>query len=126
MVYRLPVAISYLRVRQGISGQSSIQLVAIVPAFLLLALVAGQLVVTAYALWSAGIAARAGARAEHVGGAADDVALRALPVSLRRGATVQEDGSGVMVRVRAPSIVPGLPAITLATRTALDPEAGDR
>ena len=126
MVDQLPVGISHLRGGQGTSGQSSIQLVAIIPAFLLLALVSGQLVVTAHALWSAGIAARAGARAEHVGGAADDVALRALPRSLRRGATVQEDGSGVMVRVRAPSIVPGLPAISLATRTALDPEAGNR
>ena len=48
---------------------------------LLLALLAlvGQLAVAGYALWAAGDAARAGARAAHVGGDAQRAALSALP-----------------------------------------------
>lgn len=97
------------------------QLVAIVPALLVAVLVAGQLVVLGYTVWSAGIAARAGARAAHVGDRARDVALRALPDALRRGASVSERARGVRVRLQAPSIVPGLPRVPVTAGTALDP-----
>ncbi len=49
-------------------GTASVELVAVVPLLLLAALVAAQIGLAGQALWSAGIAARAGARAALVGG----------------------------------------------------------
>jgi hypothetical protein len=101
-------------------GQSSVELVAIVPALLLGVAIAAQLGLVGYALWSAGAAARAGARAAHVGGDAAAAARSALPTQLQKGAKVTE-GDAVGVRVRVPAIVPGLPRIPLEARAAFDP-----
>ena len=102
------------------SGQSSVELVAIVPALLLGVAIAAQLGLVGHALWSAGAAARAGARAAHVGGDAAAAARSALPTHLRKGARVR-DKEDVEVRVRVPAIVPGVPRIPLEARAALDP-----
>ena len=99
-------------------GQVSVELVAVLPALLLAILVAIELTLAGYALWSAGGAARAGARAAYVGGDARDAALSALPDPLREGAEISER-DGVAVSVRAPSIVPGLPRIPLDARASL-------
>ncbi len=93
-----------------------------IPALLLAVLVAAQLGLVGWALWSAGSAARAGARASHVGGDAETAARSALPDRLRKGARVSE-GDGVEVRVRIPTLVPGAPRIPIEARAALDPEA---
>ena len=103
-------------------GQASAELVAIIPALLLAVLVAAQLGLVGHALWSAGIAARAGARAAHVGGNPGAAARSALPAHLRKGARVG-DGDEVEVRVRVPTLVPGAPRIPLEARAALG--AGD-
>jgi Flp pilus assembly protein TadG len=108
-----------MRIDSG-SGQSSVELVAIIPALLLGVAIAAQFGLVGHALWSAGAAARAGARAAHVGGDAEAAARSALPSQLRRGATVK-DTDDVEVRVRVPAIVPGLPRIPLEARAALDP-----
>ncbi len=93
-----------------------------VPFLLLAVLVAAQIALAGQALWSAGVAARAGARAALVGGEATAAARRALPPSLRNGAEV--DGSGeVSVRVQVPRLLPGLPRVMVGARAALD--AGD-
>jgi hypothetical protein len=105
-------------------GQASAELVAVIPALLLAVLVAAQLGLVGWALWSAGSAARAGARAAHVGGDAEAVARSALPTHLRKGVRVSDE-DGVEVRVRVPALVPGAPRIPLEARTALDPEASD-
>jgi hypothetical protein len=105
-------------------GQASAELVAVIPALLLAVLVAAQFGVVGWALWSAGTAARAGARAAHVDGDAEAAARGALPVQLRRGARVSDD-DGVGVRVEVPTLVPGLPRIPLEARAALDPDPGD-
>ena len=55
----------------GDKGQASVELVAAIPALVLVALMAAQLALAGYALWSAGVAARAGARAAYVGGNAE-------------------------------------------------------
>lgn len=104
-------------------GQASAELVAIVPALLIAVLIAAQIGVVGWALWSAGSAARAGARASHVGGDAEKAARSALPGRLRRGARVTDEGQ-VRVRVRIPSLLPGLPRVPLEARAGLDPEAG--
>jgi hypothetical protein len=100
------------------SGQASIELVAAIPVLLVMTLVVAQLAVAGYALWSAGAAARAGARAAYVGGDAAAVAMRSLPDPLRRAATV-DDRHGVSVRVRAPSLLPGIPSVPVTARSGL-------
>jgi hypothetical protein len=107
-------AASSLR-REG--GTASIELVAVVPFLLLAVLVAAQIGLAGQALWSAGVAARAGARAALVGGDAASAARAALPGSMRTEAEV-DDGDAVTVRVIVPRLLPGMP------RIAVDAEAG--
>ncbi|HEU4737010.1 MAG TPA: hypothetical protein VFS48_08310 [Solirubrobacterales bacterium] len=99
-------------------GTASVELVAAVPFLLLAVLVAAQLVLVGQALWSAGVAARAGARAALVGGDATAAARRALPPSLRRGARVSDEGR-VAVRVSIPRLLPALPHLTIAAESGL-------
>ena len=72
----------------GERGTASVELVAVVPFLLLAVLAAVQIALAGQALWSASVAARAGARAALVGGDATAAARRALPPSLRDGAEV--------------------------------------
>lgn len=111
---------------RGDTGQASVELLAVVPALLIVVLLVAQFAVAGYALWSAAAAARAGARAGYVGGDAEDAARQSLPEALRDGATVS-DRDGVYVRVRAPSLVPGFPAVPVTARSDLgtgDEEGG--
>ncbi len=100
-------------------GTASVELVAVVPFLLLAILVAAQLALAGQALWSAGVAARAGARAALVGGDATVAARRALPPSLRRGAQVSDAG-GVTVKVAIPRLLPALPRLTVGSESGLD------
>lgn len=104
-------------------GQASAELVAVVPIVLLAALAMAQLVVAGWALVSAGEAARAGARAVHVGGEAAPAARKALPLLLEP-ASVTESAGQVEVEVRAPALIPGMSGIPISATTALDPEEG--
>lgn len=110
-------------VRHGEEGTASVELVAVVPFLLLAVLVAAQVALAGQALWSAGVAARAGARAALVGGDAEAVARRALPASMREGARVEEDGD-VSVRVRVPTLLPALPGVMVGARAALEGSDG--
>ena len=103
--------------REG--GTASVELVAVVPFLLLAVLVAAQIGLAGQALWSAGVAARAGARAALVGGDSTTAARRALPPSMRAGAEVS-DGSVVSVRVDVPRLLPGLPSLTVGAKAALE------
>lgn len=77
-----------------------------VPLVLLAAAVAWQLVLTGHTLWLCANAARAGARAELVGGSAEQAARSALPRSLERDLSVRtRDGGGVRVSLRLPLLV---------------------
>lgn len=107
--------------REG--GTASVEMVAVVPFLLLAVLVAAQIGLAGQALWSAGIAARAGARAALVGGDATAVARRALPDSMRDGADVS-DGDAVSVRVAIPRLLPALPELTVGAKAALEPGDG--
>ncbi len=104
-------------------GTASVELIAVVPFLLLAVLVAAQLALAGQALWSAGVAARAGARAALVGASAGAAARRALPPALRAGARVSDRGA-VSVRVPIPRLIPGLPRLTVGARTALGPGGG--
>ncbi|HEU4944369.1 MAG TPA: hypothetical protein VFT10_04330 [Solirubrobacterales bacterium] len=100
-------------------GTASVELIAVVPFLLLAILVAGQIALAGHALWSAGIAARAAARASIVGEDAKAAARRALPPSLRDGAEVTE-ADGVSVRIRIPRLLPAMPPLTVGARTQLE------
>ena len=102
----------------GGSGQASVEFVAVLPALAVCLILAGQAVAAGWALWSAGVAARAGARAERVGGDPETVARRTLPGPLRTGAVIRSD-DGVRVRVRVPSLVPGVELPAVAASSAL-------
>lgn len=107
---------------RGEDGTASVELVAVVPLLLLAVLVAAQIAVAGQALWSAGVAARAGARAALVGRDADAAARRALPESMRGEAKVEED-EAVSVRVSVPRLLPALPRLMVGARASL--EGGD-
>jgi len=102
-------------------GTASVELIAVVPFLLLALVVAAQIALLGQALWSAGVAARAGARAAAVGASATAAAKRTLPSSLRAEAEVENDG-GVSVRVPVPLLLPGIPPLTVGTRSNLDGE----
>jgi hypothetical protein len=88
------------------SGQASVEAVAVVPAAILAALVAWQLVLAGHTLWLCAGAARAAARADVVGLSPRRAARSALPSSLERGLSVERaDGGGVRVELRVPILV---------------------
>ena len=91
------------------------------PFLLLAILVAAQLAMAGQSLWSAGLAARAGARAALVGGSAEAAARAALPPALRSGARVAAGGRGVAVEVPLPRLLPGLPPVGVGAKTRLGP-----
>jgi hypothetical protein len=107
----------------GEEGTASVELVAVVPFLLLAVLVAAQIALAGQALWSASVAARAGARAAAVGGDAVAAARSALPPSMRGGAKV-EDEEGVSVRVEVPRLIPSLPSVRVGATSALEPSGG--
>jgi len=107
----------------GEEGTASVELVAVVPFLLLALLVAAQIALAGQALWSASVAARAGARATLVGRDASAAARSALPPSLREEARVEE-GEGVSVQVVVPRLVPSLPVVRVGARSGLE-EGGD-
>ena len=98
-------------------GQASVEFVALLPVLAAFLALAAQTAVIGWALWAAGNAARAGSRAQEVGGDARAAARRALPGALRSGATVL-DRDGVRVRVRVPALVPGvgLPPVSASSK----------
>jgi hypothetical protein len=103
-------------------GQASAELVAVVPLLVLAVVAAAQFAAAGWALWSAGNAARAGARAAHVGDDAERVARHALPGPLRERAEITDDDE-LRVEVRAPGLVPGIPAVRVSAASSLDPLA---
>jgi len=103
---------------KGDDGTASVELVAVVPFLLLVVLAVAQVVLAGQALWSAGVAARAGARAALVGGDTAAVARRALPPPLRAGAKVAEQGE-VTVRVLVPRLFPAMPEVRVGASAAL-------
>lgn len=106
----------------GEEGTASIELVAAVPFLLLALAVAAQMALAGQALWSASVAARAGARAALVGDDPKVAARRALPTVMRHGAVVEEedDGDGgIEVKVPVPSLLPRLPVVKVTARSGL-------
>jgi hypothetical protein len=100
-------------------GQASLELVAAMPAALLAALAAWQLVLLGHGAWLAAHAARAAARADAVGRSPRRAARSALPRSLERGLRVERSGRLVRVRVRVPLLLPGRSGVSISASSSL-------
>ena len=105
----------------GERGSASIELVGVLPFLLVAVLIAAQIAIAGASLWSASLAARAGARAALVGGSAEATARAALPPQLRRAARVSSDGGATLVEVPLPRLLPGLPRVGIDVETKLGP-----
>ncbi len=84
-------------------GQATVELVAAIPALLLAALLALQMLAAGYALTLADGAAEAGALALSGGGSATQAARESLPGWAADDVSVAVDGDVVSVRLRPPS-----------------------
>jgi uncharacterized protein (UPF0333 family) len=102
-------------------GQASVELVAALPALLLAALVALQLLAAGYAMTVADGAAEAGALALASGSPAADAARAALPGWARDDAGVSVAGGTVTVRLLPPS-----PIRSIAERLSVSSSASAR
>ncbi|HET9185760.1 MAG TPA: hypothetical protein VFN82_06405 [Solirubrobacterales bacterium] len=105
----------------GERGQATVELVAALPALLLAALVALQLLAAGYAMTLADGAAEAGALALASGGSAAAAARAALPGWAEDDVSVEVEGGTVSVRLRPPS-----PLRPLAERLAVISTASAR
>jgi Flp pilus assembly protein TadG len=104
-------------------GTASIELIAAAPFLLLAVLAAVQIALAGQALWSASVAARAGARAALVGADVAAAARAALPPPLRTGSEVSAAGP-VTVRVPVPRLLPGMPQVMVGAGAGLGPGDG--
>ena len=102
-------------------GQATVELVALLPLMAVLAALAWQAVVAGQAVWFAGSAARAAARASAIGGDARAAARRVLPARLERGLAVRRvhGRAGVRVAIRIPAIAGGWRLGTVSARARL-------
>ncbi len=101
-------------------GTASVELVGVLPVLVIAVLVVAQLAVAGFTFWSAGVAARAGARSALIGEDAEEAARAALPGLLRRGAEVEDSGD-VAVEVVVPRVLPVLPKVKVDVHAALEP-----
>jgi hypothetical protein len=106
----------------GEEGTASVELVAVVPFLLLALLAVAQIALAGQSLWSASVAARAGARAAVVGRDPAAAARAALPPSMRHEAKI-DDEEGIEVRVGVPRLIPSLPPVQVGATSSL--EGGD-
>jgi len=105
------------------SGQASVSFVATLPALIALCAVLVQVAAIGWSAWSAAGAARAAARADAVGEDTQQAAEAALPGPLADRAEVERAGARMRVEVRAPRLLPLLPAIEVGATAGLDPLA---
>lgn len=103
------------------SGQASVELIAALPAVVLAALVALQLLAAGYALTLADGAAEAGALALAAGEPAPSAVRAALPGWAEDDVSVRVEGGVVSVRLRPPS-----PLRAVAERLAVSSTAAVR
>lgn len=107
-------------------GQASVELIALLPLVAVLAAVLWQGVVAGQAVWLAGSAARAAARADAVGGDERAAARRVLPARLRPGLVVRQlqPGGGVAVAIGVPAIIGSARLTTITARARLQSQGG--
>ena len=100
-------------------GQASVELIAAIPAVLVVGAVAWQLALLGHTTWLSAHAARAAARADAVGRSPGRAARSVLPRSLQRGLRVERSGRTVRVRVRVPLLFRRRSSVTIGARSSL-------
>jgi hypothetical protein len=100
------------------SGQASVELVAAIPALVLAAAVALQLLLVGYSVTIADGAAEAGALAGAAGGDARAAARKALPSWARDRSHVSTGSGGVTVELTPPAPFPALARALAVTSEA--------
>lgn len=105
------------------AGQTSVELLGLLPWFLLAGLAACQILLAVSTASTTENAARSGSRALGRGGDGKAAALRSLPDETRRDAQVQVSGQRVTVTVDVPVLIPGihLGAFTMTRSAELPP-----
>lgn len=105
------------------TGQATVELVALIPAIVVVVAVVWQLVLAGHAVWASAAAARAAARAHALGDDARATARARLPEALASGVRVsaQDDGE-VAVEVRIPSVLGLLRLGTATGRAHFEPQ----
>src|ERR671932_1159100 len=92
----------------GERGQATVEYVALLPLLVLVGFAAWQAAVAGQAIWLAGSAARAAARAQAIGADPVPAARRQLPPRLEHDLRVRaRDDGGVVVTVRIPAVMGG-------------------
>jgi pilus assembly protein CpaE len=104
-------------------GQATVELVALLPALVAVALLAWQALLCGECWWLTHTAAREAARAEAVGADPALAAASALPVALRRGVAVSRVAEGVRVRVEIPAVFAGLRLGSITARASMEPQS---
>lgn len=112
--------------RSGEQGQASVELLAVLPVVILLAVSSWQCLVAAEGWWLSGIAARAADRAARVGLDPLAAARTSLPGAWGRRATLHDGDAGEQrVRIAIPVIVAGaqLGSASAPFRSPMRPDA---
>jgi hypothetical protein len=107
-------------------GQASVELVALLPLIAAIVVLLWQAVIAGQAVWLAGTAARAAARAQAVGGDPAAAARATLPPGMQPGLKATTDEEGVVkIRIRIPSVLPGEHRIaTITAQARFRPQEG--
>ena len=103
-------------------GQAAVELVALIPIVVVVAAGLWQAVVAGQAMWVAGAAARAAARADAVGANPKEAARGALPTALERGLRVTTKDGRAEVRVRIPLVLVGGRLGTVSASAHFEPQ----
>jgi hypothetical protein len=104
-------------------GQATVELVALLPLLVLLALGVWQAAVAGHAIWSAGAAARAGSRALAVGADWRAAALHAVPPRARSSARLRSTTDGrVTVTVPIVTVTGGAPLTRFTSSARFEPQ----
>ncbi len=109
--------------RHSESGQATVELVALLPAVLVILALALQALLAGQAVWEARVAARAAARAHAFGGDAAAAARSHLRPGLERGLNVRTSSDGdVRVSVDIPTVVPSVRLGRVSARSHFRPQ----
>ena len=103
-------------------GQATVELLAVVPVFLVIGIVVWQLILVGHTAWMSAHAARAAARADLVGENAAAAARSVLPDGLERGLELQTtQGGATRIEVPVPMVHRGWRSpVKLAARASLE------
>jgi hypothetical protein len=111
-------------------GQATVEVVALLPLLVMVALLLWQAAVAGQAIWLSASAARAAARAAAVGGDPASAARATLPPRLEHGLRVRPDrdgdgerrGGGVAVTLRIPAVLSGGAVASTTARARFAPQ----